>query len=549
MIHCREFSVDDLYMFFRTVKGSNGMYLYLVEGYRDGGKVKQRTIASFGKVSDLCPDQLKEMGLKLLGLCPNNTLIDLDHTEELCRKNWGIPQIVDNLWNKFKLSNFFTAVFYKRDIKYDIESVIKLLLADRLGAPCSKLKTYENQNYYDNHYDVELHNIYKTLNELCSLKSQIEKHLFEQSKLQSYVNLSAVFFDVTTFHFESVNQDELRNFGYSKNAKFNEVQVVLSLLITEDGIPLGYDLFSGNTYEGHTLSAGIKKLKEQYDIKKVIVVADRGINSGANLHALIADGFEYIVGNRFKNLPKKVQNVVLGTEDYVIMNTDSRHDVFKYKIIDHEKEIRIDNKIEVIASKLICTWSSKRAAKDRRDRERLVNKAEYIIKNGDSSKMRGAKKYLLEDNKSNFSLNVKKVEADAKWDGFYVIETSDEQLSAEKVLSAYHQLWKIEESFKLYKSHLETRPLYHWTPDRIAGHFVLSYIAFLFERVLEIELRKTNSEDPISPSNIRKALNSMEYSELNCGSKIYKLFGNIEPLGLKILESLKITPPRKAISV
>lgn len=535
-------------MFFRTVKGSNSDYLYLVEGYREGNKVKQRTIASFGKIDALCPKQLKEMGMKLLGLCPNNTLIDLEHTDELNRKNWGVPQVIDKLWNKFKLPNLFATIFSERDLKYDIEKIIKLMLADRLSTPCSKLKTYKNQEHYDDTSGVALHQIYRSLNELCELKLPIEKHLFEENKRQSYADLSVVFFDVTTFHFESVKQDELRNFGYSKNAKFNEVQVVLSLLVTEDGIPLGYDLFPGNTYEGHTLSLSIKKLKASYSINKVVVVADRGINSGVNLYSLVSDGFEYIVGNRFKNLSKKLQKTILDMADYAEMSSSSRvEDSFKYKIVDYEKKIELPNIRELIPSKLICTWSAKRANKDRIDRERLIAKAERIVKNGDASKSRGAKKYLIEDKKSTFILNAKKIAEDAKWDGFYVIETSDKELSADKVLSAYHQLWKIEESFKVYKSHLETRPLYHWTPERIRGHFVLSFIALLFERTLELELKKADQK-LISPSKIRDALNQMEYSELGFGNKTYKLFAQIDSFGLEILKILNINPPQKAIS-
>jgi len=535
-------------MFFRTVKGSNSDYLYLVEGYRDDGKVKQRTIASFGKINELCPNQLKEMGMKLLALCPSNSLIDLDHTNELDRINWGVPKVIKALWQKFQFPAFFQAILAQREIKYPIENVIQLMLADRFREPCSKLKTYSNQHRYDDFSSIELHEIYRSLNELSTLKSEIEKHLFEQTKSQVHTNLTVVFFDVTTFHFESVKQDELRDFGYSKNAKFNEVQVVLSLLITEDGIPLGYDLFSGNSYEGHTLNASIKKMKETYGVKKIILVADRGINSGINLYALVTQGFDYIVGNRFKSLPKKTQALILNTEDYIeVANKSGEEDLFKYKILGYEKIIKVGSKKEKISSKLICTWSAKRAEKDRCDRERLVAKAEKIVRQGDASKNRGAKKYLIEDKKSSFSLNAKKIEEDAKWDGFYVIETSNQILSADEVLSAYHQLWKIEESFKLYKSHLETRPLYHWSAERIKGHFVLSFIALFFERIIELELRRSK-EPIISPTKIRDSLNKMEYSTLICGEKAHKLYSQIDPLGLKILELLKIKPPRKNLS-
>lgn len=535
-------------MFLKTTKGSNATYLYLAEGYREDGKVKHRILTSFGKLEDLDQKQLTDIALKLLSLCEGHNLIDANKTDELCRKNWGVPKVIEALWEKFRLNNFFSQIISSRSIKYDLAGAIKLMLADRLSNPCSKYKTYLNSDYYDGLGHEELHNIYKSLNELCNIKKPLERHLFNECKFYSYIELDVVFFDVTTFHFESVNQDEIRDFGYSKACKFNEVQVVLSLFISKNGIPLGFDTFPGNTYEGNTLSTAIRRLKDDYKINKIIVVADKGINSGVNLQTIIEEGFEYIVGSRIKNLTRNMQQKVLNITNYQCANEfEEAEPLFKYKIIDYEKKIKIGKTYKAIPSKLVCTWSAKRAKKDAFDRERLVNKAKKILKEGDSAEGRGAKKYLINTTPKAYELNEDKIIQDAKWDGFYALETSDKDLSAETVLNAYKQLWKIEESFRIYKSHLETRPLYHWNPERIQGHFVLSYIAFLFERSLEIELNKLN-RNPCSPIKIRDAINKMEFSELAFGNNKHKIYAPLEALGADILQVLNIKMPVKKIN-
>ena len=531
-------------MFLKTTKGTSATYLYLVEGYRENGKVKHRILTSFGKLEDLDQTQLKDIAVKLLGLCGGHNLIDVNNANELCRKNWGIPKVIDQLWQKFRLDDFFNQLIANRSIKYNLPAAIKLMLADRLSNPCSKYQTYLYSNYYDGLINEKLHNIYRSLNELCANKLSVERHLFEQSKAYSYLELDVVFFDVTTFHFESVKQDEIRDFGYSKACKFNEVQVVLSLFIGKNGMPLGFDVFPGNTYEGHTLIDAIRRLKNDYKIKKVIVVADRGINTGVNLQTIKDEDFEYIVGSRIKSLSKAMQKKILDDADFIVSKRDDDgNELFKYKIIDYDKKIKIGKKYKTIASKLVCTWSAKRAKKDACDRERLINKAKKIIQEGDNSTSRGAKKYLS-GNKQEYQLNEEKIINDARWDGYYGLETSDHELSSDAVLSAYAQLWKIEESFRLYKSHLETRPLYHWNPERIQGHFVLSYIAFLFERTLEIELTDLGI-NVISPTKIRDSINKMEFSEIEFGNNKHKIYAPIDELGSNILKILNIKMPKE----
>lgn len=517
----------------------------LVENYRDGQKVKQRTILSLGSIENLDTTKLYSLAKKLLKYCDHNNLVDVSDANTKNRTNWGAPAIVDKLWNLFSLDKFFKDIVKKSKLKYAVEDCIKLMLIDRLCSPRSKLQTYSNASYYNGFTGIELQNLYRTLDFLSGYKEALEHHIFCSSEKIYGLPVEVVFFDVTTFYFESNKSDSLRDFGYSKDAKFNEVQVVLSMLVNHEGRPVGFDLFEGNTYEGKTLTDALIKLKERYSIKKSIIVADRGINSGLNLCEIKKNDFDYIMGCRIKSVKKSLQDEILNLDKYEDINTGDSQEVLKYRIINYKKEIYSEHKlINTIDERIICTWSSKRARKDKKDRERLVLKAKEMIATNTLDNKRGAKKYVNSKHQGSATLNEDKIIDDAKWDGFYGIETSEKQLSAQEVMSAYHQLYRIEESFRILKSHLETRPVYHWTPSRIKGHFILSYIAFLFERTIEIELRNAGIS-PISPKNIRKSLLSMEFNEIDFSGKCFKFAEQPDELGKIILKTLKVDEPKK----
>ncbi len=537
-------------MFLRTTQGTNKKYLSIVEGYRENGKVKQRKLLSLGAVDEVNKEQLTNLAKKLLEFCNVPFDFDIYNSEEISRKNWGAYLVLSKLWELFKFDNFWKDQLKDRKLKIDIKEVLMLLLSDRLCTPCSKLRSFNRQDYYYGlKKDFSLQDIYRTLDELSDYKEEIEKHIFKQNQNQFNMDVEVVFYDVTTFYFESIKSDDIRDFGYGKDGKFNEVQVVFGMLTNVEGRPIGFDIFPGNTYEGNTFKDALIKLKNKYNIKKVTIVADRGLNSSHNLLDLKSREFEYIVGSKIKNLNKKLKETVLDIDSYTNIKTDDDSEVFKYKIIEYLRKIKVKDEetnittTELITSKIICTWSSKRARKDRKDRERLVEKAGTLIKTKKCENKRGAQKYINNIKTDEAEIDIEKIEYDSRWDGFYGVETSDKTLSSEEVLDSYKKLWKIEESFKILKSHLEARPVFHWTKKRITGHFVLSYIAFLFERTLELELKKENIETS-SANYIRDCLTSMEFSEILIDGKTFYLRSKINDLSDKLLKILKIKTPK-----
>ena len=516
-------------MYLRVSKGRQKSYLVLVEGYRQEGKVKQRTICNLGEIDRDNETKYLNLGKKLLNKFGASALIDGSELSEISRNNWGAQQVLDHLWKLYHLQEFWQSKLNSRKIQYDLQELLKIMIAGRLCNPSSKLALYENQSFYDGFPHFKLHTMYKVLDELDYYKDSLSKHLFQRQQA-IHGKVSIAFFDVTTMYFESVKTDDLRAFGFSKDCKLGEVQVVLSLLSDAKGNPLAYELFPGNTYEGSTFIDCLVTLKEKYNIKEATVVADRGMYSAGNLQAVKDMGYDYIVGTRLRTSPADIQKQVLDGEGY----TKATDGECTYKVISRERR-------KEYCETIITSWSSKRADKDRKDRERLVEKAIKLLSRGSVDDKRGGKKYLKQT-KVSAELDKQKIMLDAQWDGFYGVSTNSTRLSPEEVLNAYHNLWRIEEDFRIMKEYFQTRPMFHWTPGRISGHIMLNFIAMIFERYLEGSLSESGAK--LSAQKIRTAINSMQKSLLNIDSNQFISYANLPKDSIVLLQNLAIKIPR-----
>ena len=383
------------------------------------------------------------------------------------------------------------------------------------------------------------------------------------------MSVDVIFYDLTTFHFESQRADELRDFGFSKAGKVNEVQVVMGLLIDRDGRPIGFELFPGNTFEGTTLVKVLRKLHKHFQLGQVVIVADKGLNSKLNLKAIKDAGFEYIVSCRVKNLAKNIQQQILSESRYTQVTLeqvfgcaekqneeDHTTHLFKYKLLDYTNSMRCKDearsktvKVE-LEEKLICTYSSKRAAKDQRDRQRQIDKAQKVVDSNQKSALnhRGYKRFIKaevdgqdEQCEQRLVLDKAMIKQAARFDGFAALQCSRLDIDALEALRQYRQLWRIEESFRTIKSTMKTRPIFLRTKKHIEGHFMLCFLAFLLERELEYRLKKRKIEH--SPEQIKAALNSMEFSVLDIENEPYYLKGKHLSLASKIFSVLRLKQP------
>lgn len=530
-------------MFIKVTKSGKYEYVQLVNAYRENGVVKHKVLLNLGRLDQIADNpSIQRLSIRLQELSRVKNRVDLSSFSEAQIVNWGYV-VYQKIWKQFGLENILGRIKESGKIQFNLNDACFLMAVQHLLEPRSKLGTYNHQNRYVNLPAVELHHLYRSLDILCDHKEELEEDMFHKNRHLFNMQVDVVFYDVTTFSFESVHADSLRDFGFSKDGKFKEVQVVLGLLIDCEGRPVGYELFPGHTFDGKTIEAVLEKLEKRFGLRKVIIVADRGINSKLNLKSIADKGYGYIFASRIKNMPREIEEQVLANEGYTKPNDEG----FCYKVIDYAHKVRVDGKTYILDEKLIITYSPARAKKDKADRERLIAKAGSLLENKSqikASQKRGGRKYLKDVGGEGLDwvLDAKAIARDEMFDGYYGIQTSEQKLQAQEVLEAYHTLWKIEESFRIMKSTLEVRPVFHWTEARIKGHFVICFLAFLLERTLEFKLKK--SEEAASPEQIREALNSMNFAEVEIENRKFLLKTKGTDLSNKILRLVKIRPPK-----
>lgn len=529
-------------MYFKITKSKDRHYLKIVQAYREAGKVKHKIIANLGGFDHLAGNsQLIGLGKRLLSIAQADSvsLTDMVEQDRLC---YG-DTVYQKLWNKYDFTDLLTAVCRGKKNKYSLAQIIYLLVIDRLLNPRSKLGCFANQDKYININQVPLHTLYRSLDVMAKAKHDVEDHIYSKQRNLFNCRVDVVLYDVTTYHFESIRADELKEFGYSKAGKVNEVQVVMGLLVDTEGHPIGYDLFPGNTFDGNTLLSTLSKLKQRYSIRKLVIVADKGINSAENLYNISEAGYQYIVSSRIKNASVSIQNAIFNNRGFKTINKDDEGNVtFKHKTIKEHTFIYKDEQGQshILKDNLIISWSKTRADKDKTERERMIRKAKDMIDNNTlPDDKRGFKRYIATKGKKKLTgLDEEKIKNDQRWDGLYGIQTNQIDMNNDQIIEAYHQLWKIENAFRLLKTTMRTRPVFHWTPQRIKGHFVVCFIAFVLERAMESKLKRNKIN--ASPQKIKEAINSLEVSKIALGNQQYYLKGKQHKLASEILRVFKI---------
>lgn len=545
-------------LFIKTTRAKGYEYIKLVESYKENGKPKHRVLYNFGRadlikkdpgfikiVKRLC--EIAELTYAKDGVTDEKSF--LANCSEATLYNYGYLAYW-KLWKDLGINYILGSVQYNSKISYPFSITVFLMAIQHLLEPRSKLSTYHHQGRYFNMEKVPLHHMYRTLDKLAQKKDFIESSLFEYNYDRVQKKVDVVFYDVTTFAFESVNADELRGFGFSKACKFNEVQVMMGMIIDADGMPVGYELFPGNTFEGKTMVKALDNIKDRFGINRIIIVADRGLNSKGNLSLIKQAGYGYIMASKIKGMSKPMQEKILCPKGFGIVNDKSGNEICRYKTIDYVNIFTDEDKQQHrLQENLVISYSAKRAKKDRKDRERLVEKAKKLLENPETIKAlnkRGGKKYIDQtdpQNKETWILATEKIQKDSKFDGYYGIQTSEKTMSEQDVIEAYHTLWKIEESFRIMKSTLEVRPIFHWTPSRIEGHFVVCFLAFLMERKMEHILKSELDDDASSAQRIQEALNGMQLAEVTANDEEVLIRAKTDPLSNKIFKLLKIELP------
>lgn len=349
------------------------------------------------------------------------------------------------------------------------------LVIARLAFPLSKLKTIDYLYRYQGK-SLDIDAVYRFLDKLNDkLKPQVEKIAFGHTLKILNNTISVVFYDMTTLYFEASDEDDLRKTGFSKDGKHQCPQIYIGLLVGLGGYAIGYDIYEGNIYEGHTLIPFIEKISQKFNLDKPVIVADAGLLSTENIKALEATNYQYILGARLKNESEKIKKEIL-----------------KVQFVDG-KTVAL---IKSTNTRLIVNYSSTRAMKDAYNRKRGLNRLEKQVKSGRLTKSninnKGYNKYLKLEGDVTIKIDYEKYNKDKIWDGLkgYVTNTL---LSDNEVIENYKNLWHIEKAFRMSKTDLRIRPIYHRLKNRIEAHICISFTAYCIYKELERVLYQEKS--------------------------------------------------------
>lgn len=433
----------------------------------------------------------------------------------------GIHDIAGNIYSKMGYASLLKR---KKDA-----GLLKDLVLMRLANPSSKLKTQEIlDKKFSKKHDLDL--IYRLMDKLSLKISDMKKITFEKTKKLMPESVDIIFFDCTTLYFESTTTDDLREFGYSKDHRFNTTQVVLALATNSEGLPIGYELFEGNKAEVKTLLDCLESWKKTLNIGSVCFVADRAMMSDDNLTKLEEKKYQYIVAAKLRNLPNDLISNILDEKNYqaqAINQSFGWIGEFSYK-----------------NRRLIVSYKTEHAKRDAHQREQVVKKIEKRIgEKGNTQKLitnQGVKKFTTTD-KSTTQLDQNKIDKDSAWDGLHGVITNinSEDKKASEILARYARLWKIEESFRINKHTLSMRPIYHFKPDRIKAHIALCFMAYSVLRHMEYHIRLTQK---ISLDVMLDELNHVQasfYRHAPTG-KLYRIPGKFTQTASKIYKSFRV---------
>ena len=509
-------------------------YLYIADGYHDREKGYTKTItvqslgyldvlekqyddpiAHFTEVVKQMNEEKKQQNLSVPMQISLNEKLELN-TNNLY--NFGYVAL-SKIYHELEIDKFLINKFKTRNLsEYKINNIIKLLVFSRCLFPDSKKSTYENKDIFFENTNFSLKELYNALTYIFPFKKHLQSYIYDHIQEQYKPKNEAIYYDVTNYYFEIDDNDDFRKKGVNKEHRPNPI-VQMGLFMDSLGLPMCYDLFEGNTNDCLTLKPMIQELQKNYDVGKVIVVSDKGLNTGNNIAYNKAIGNGYVMSLSVRGANKDLKDYVLNENGYVY-NQDK---TYKKKSRKCPREIVItkkDKNDKVIKVKQnvdehqVVFWSADYAKRAKAERQPAIDKARDLIGNVQKYNKKncvGASKYVkhlvfdkntgeIIEAKSQLSLDEDKIAEEEKLDGYYIIVSSEFDKTPDEIIDIYRGLWRIEETFKVTKSELDARPVYVSRKDHIESHFLTCYLALVLCRVLQHKLDKKYSVEKILES-------------------------------------------------
>lgn len=586
-------------MFVKQNKSHKGILLTYTIGYRENGKVKHKNIETIGYLDDLKKiyddpiSHFKEIAKQRTNSDVNELIIKNLKSKKIednsHSKNLGYV-ILKKIYNELCISNVLNKKQSSLNIEYSLDEIMLLLVISRILFPSSKNETYNNKDIFFENFDFSLKDLYRALDHFSSLKDDIIKSIWDNTKSSYNRDTSISYYDTTNYYFEiSYNDEDLidetgkilekgsRKKGPSKEHRKTPI-IGMGLLMDKNGIPLTYDLFPGNESEKLMMRPTLKKTKSKFGIDRTIIVADRGQNTSDNVFFTAGKNDDvstnhdgYVYGQSIIGSDKEFKTWALDQKDFVndyvydengnlitykekitddkgnLLRYEDKPVIFKHKSRIYAKTIQIerDNKRKnkvVVYQKQMVYYSKKYADRQKYERDLAIKKAEDLINNPGKytqATSYGCTKYInniVFDEETGaipkgleLSLKLDKIKEEEKYDGYYSIVTSEKNLTDKEIRDIYKGLWKIEESFKITKSDLETRPVYVWTKEHIEAHFLTCFISLVILRLIEYKTNRKYSTMSIIDSLKKYNSNNLEHDIYlqNFTNEIIKDLSNI----------------------
>lgn len=539
----------------KTPQKSGRIYLSIVDGYYDKqkGYSKQVTIEKLGYLDDLEKKYddpiaffLEKVQILKKEKAQQKTPVSIVFSPDekldsslTYRKNFGYS-VLSRIYHDLEIDYFLINRQRSTKMDYSSNNIMKLLVFSRLLNPASKRKTFDNRTRYFENTNYSLDDVYRSLSFFNKHSNALQLWVNDRVKQLYGRDSSLVYYDVTNYYFEIDEPDELRRKGVSKEHRPNPI-VQMGLFMDAAGIPITFQLFPGNTNDCLTFRPNLSRIQKEYNLGKVIVVADKGMSTGDNIYYTLSAKNGYVFSLSVRGADKELKDYVLKEEGYEWYGSE-----YKRKSRLYPRTILVSatsgkKMKKVVDEKQVIFYSEKYAKKAKEERAAVINKALDLIKNPGKytrSTSYGASGYvkniafdketgeIISPHKA-LLLDEAKIREEEALDGYYAIVTSEYKESADRIIEIYRGLWKIEESFRITKSDLEARPVYVSREDHIQAHFLTCFIALVIARILEMKLEHKYS--------IGQMLESLAKAECTHMKQNYYLFdycdGILEEMG------------------
>lgn len=505
----------------KTPQKSGKIYLSIVDGYYDKekGYSRQVTLKKLGYLDELekkyddpiayFKEVVEKMKLeKKIKQAP--IVLEFSHNKKLeintdLRKNFGYAAF-SSIYHELEIDKFLINRQRSTKIKASTNDMMKLLVYSRLLNPSSKKKTFKNKDMYFEKNNFSLDDLYRSLTFFNKKSNELQLWINDHIKEKYNRVTSIVYYDVTNYYFEIDKQDDLRKKGVSKEHRPNPI-VQMGLFMDTNGIPITFDLYPGNTNDCLTYRPTLARIKKEYKLGRTIVVADKGMTTGDNIFYTLSANDGYVFSMSVRGGNKELKKFVMNQDGYEWLGSE-----YKRKERLYPREIKVTGTggkklTKTVHEKQVIFYSEKYARKARADRAGAIEKARKLIQSPGSyshATSYGAAGYVknLEiDKKTGEILNPEnvlyldeeKIKQEEALDGYYVLITSEYKESSDSIIEMYRGLWRIEESFRVTKSDLESRPVYVSREDHIKAHFLTCFISLVIARILELKLNRNHS--------------------------------------------------------